>query len=115
MESEAVSGLGLLETIGTRMVTALRDLDRDGPVIAHRLTEAMHDFGQHDAISEALSDVEIAVTALAGAGDAPLEFLAALRRRYTMDMERRIHDAFAGTPPSVAEPEPEASLDDLLF
>jgi hypothetical protein len=116
MEQEAASGLDLLAAIGSRMSAAMRDLDRDGPVIARRITEAMHDFGEHDAISEALSDVEFTLTELAGDGDIPADTLAMLRTRYTMDMERRIHDAFAGAPPPAAEPEPaEASLDDLLF
>lgn len=115
MEREAVSSLGLLEAIGTRMAGALKDLDRDGPTIARRLTQAMHDFGEHDAICEALSDVEIALAGLDAEGDAPADLLAMLRKRYTMDIERRIHDAFAGAPPAAAEPEPEASLDDLLF
>jgi hypothetical protein len=115
MEQEAASGLDLLRAIGTRMASALKDLDRDGPIITRRLTQAMHDFGQHDAISEALSDVEITITGFAGEGDAPADFLAALRKRYTMDTERRIHDGFVGAPVVVeAEPE-EASLDDLLF
>ena len=116
MEQEAVSGLELLASIGTRMGGAMRDLDRDGPTIARRLTQAMHDFGQHDGISEALSDVEFTLTELSGYGDAPADYLASLRKRYTMDMERRIHDAFIGAPPSAPEPAPEeASLDDLLF
>jgi len=114
MEREAASGLDLLGTIGTRVAAALKELDRDGPVIARRLTEAMHDFGQHDAISETLSDVEFAIAGRAGEGEAPADFLAALRKRYTMDTERRIHDAFVGAAPAAAEPE-EASLDDLLF
>jgi hypothetical protein len=115
MEQEAASGLDLLATIGKRMSGALKDLDRDGPVIARRLTQAMHDFGRHDAISEALSDVEFIIAGLAGDGDAPAEVLATLRKRYTMDTERRIHDSFAGAPPAAtAEPE-ETSLDDLLF
>ena len=115
METEATDGLSLLEAIGKRMYAALRDLDRDGPVISRRLTQAMHDFGRHDAISEALSDVEITITGFAGKGEAPAEFLAALRKRYTMDTERRIHDSFVGAAAAIeAEPE-EASLDDLLF
>jgi hypothetical protein len=116
MEQEAVSGLDLLAAIGVRMATAMRDLDRDGPVIARRITEAMHYFGEHDAISEALSDVEFTLTDLAGPGDVPADYLGTLRKRYTMDMERRIHDRFAGAPPPAAEPEPaETNLDDLLF
>jgi hypothetical protein len=116
MEREAAGGLELLATIGTRMADALKELDRDGPIIARRLTQAMHDFGQHEAISEALSDVEIAITDFAGDGDAPADFLATLRKRYTMDTERRIHDAFIGAAPATAEPEPaESNLDDLLF
>lgn len=116
MESEAVRSLDLLGAIGTRIAGALKDLDRDGPTIARRLTQAMHDFGQHDAICEALSDIEITLAGYAGDGEVPPDLLATLRKRYTMDMERRIHDAFAGAPPAATEPEPEeASLDDLLF
>ena len=115
MEQEAASSLDLLEVIGARMAGALRDLDRDGPIIARRLTQAMHDFGQYDAICEALSDVEFSLAGFAGDGDAPADVLAGLRKRYTMDMERRIHDTFVGAPVA-SEPEPvEAGLDDLLF
>ena len=116
MESEAASSLDLLGAIGRRMAGALKELDRDGPTIARRLTQAMHDFGQHDAICEALSDIEISLAGYTGDGEAPADLLVTLRKRYTMDMERRIHDAFAGAPPAAAEPEPEeAGLDDLLF
>lgn len=115
MEREAVSGLGLLETIGTRMSGAMQDLERDGTTISRHLTQAMHDFGQHDVIGEALSDVEITIAGFVGEGVAPADLLAALRKRYTMDTERRIHDGFVGAPAAVdAEPE-ETSLDDLLF
>ncbi|WP_176730379.1 hypothetical protein, partial [Devosia insulae] len=56
---------------------------------------------------------------LGGGGSSSIElseFLAALRKRYTMDAERRVHDAFTGI--EVA-PEPaadtDAALDDLFF
>lgn len=115
MESEAASSLDLLETIGTRMAVALKELDRDGPVIARRLTQAMHDFGQHDAICEALSDVEMILAEFAGGGDIPADLLSGLRKRYTMDMERRIHDGFAGATTAAEAASEEASPDDLLF
>lgn len=116
MEQEAASALDLLETIAARVAAALRDLDQRGPVIARRLTEALSDFSEHDSISEALSDVEIALTALAGDGTASPDFLAQLQQRYTMDIERRIHAAFTGAPPAEVEaPAAEDSIDDLLF
>jgi hypothetical protein len=132
LEREAAASLTQLETVGMRMKKALVELYDDGPKVADRLGQAVDSLANHGAISEALSDIELSVAALilpqaAGEGDqAQLggrdpeldAFLATLRKRYTMDAERRVHDAFTGI--EVApEPEPdtssEAALDDLFF
>ncbi|MBN9308531.1 hypothetical protein [Devosia sp.] len=128
IEREATAALGELEAVGFRMKNALVELYADGPQVARRLDDAVADLAGHATISEAISDIEFALTrprgaeADHGAPDAPagidpaLEpFLATLRRRYTMDAERRLHDGFTGLAPE-AEPEPAADdLDDLLF
>ncbi len=124
LEREAAASLTQLETVGMRMKKALVELYDDGPRVAERLNQAVDSLANHAAISEAFSDIELGLAGLirpqepAGAEPNPTlaEFLAALRRRYTMDAERRVHDAFTGI--EVA-PEPVADggdgLDDLFF
>jgi hypothetical protein len=120
LEREATAALGMLETIAQRMEMALAALRRDAPLVARRLGEAVDDLSRHDVISEAVSDVELSLAELADghplAPEPAAELLAALRPRYTMDAERRIHDAFSGIePPAVIEADTGTDLDDLLF
>ena len=126
LEREAAASLTQLETVGMRMKKALVELYDDGTRVAERLNQAVDSLANHAAISEAFSDIELGLAGLirpqelqpTGAEPNPAlaEFLAALRRRYTMDAERRVHDAFTGI--EVA-PEPVADggdgLDDLFF
>ncbi|HEV2518456.1 MAG TPA: hypothetical protein VGV07_24630 [Devosia sp.] len=127
LEREAAASLTQLETVGMRMKKALLELYDDGPKVAERLHQAVDSLANHGAISEALSDVELGIAALCSsspegnerAGEDASEltdFLMTLRKRYTMDAERRVHDAFTGI--EVApEPAPESAdaLDDLFF
>jgi hypothetical protein len=129
LEHEATAALAQLETVGMRMKKALVELYADGPRVAERLDGAVDSLANHGAISEAPSDIELGVAAIlprsAGEGDQAklggggdpspelTEFLSALRRRYTMDAERRLHDAFTGVEVT-AEPLTD-TLDDLLF
>ncbi len=139
IEREASAALQQLETVGFRMKKALVDLYDDGPTVAARLDDAISALASHAAISEALSDIEFTLATHASGRDVILpretgegdhaehgggceptltDFLATLRRRYTMDAERRLHDAFTGLEP---EPEPviqsggDDALDDLFF
>jgi len=127
LEREAAAALTQLETVGMRMKKALLELYDDGPKVAERLHQAVDSLANHGAISEALSDIELGIAGLdpssstegeqAGtAGQELTAFLTTLRKRYTMDAERRLHDAFTGI--EVApEPAPESAdaLDDLFF
>lgn len=132
LEREAIAALTQLETVGLRMKKALVELYTDGPQVASRLDAAVDALANHGAISESISDIEFSVAAflLPGTteewGDAPLgagdasalaSLLATLRKRYTMDAERRLHDAFAGTRPEAEamSDDSEDALDDLLF
>jgi hypothetical protein len=134
LEREAAASLTQLEAVGMRMKKALLELYDDGPKVAERLHQAVDSLANHGAISEALSDIELGVAALivprgtaegdqaqlAGGGrDAEelTEFLATLRKRYTMDAERRVHDAFTGIEiaPEPAADTSEIALDDLFF
>jgi hypothetical protein len=121
IEREATAALSELEAVGFRMKNALVELYADGPQVASRLGDAVSALAGHAAISEAFSDIEFALVLPDGAAGAEIDpalepLLATMRRRYTMDAERRLHDGFTGIAPE-AEPEPaaEADLDDLLF
>ncbi len=126
LEREAAASLTQLEGVGMRMKKALVELYDDGPKVADRLHQAVDSLANHGAISEALSDIELSVAALdpsppagtSGNDDPELTaLLATLRKRYTMDAERRLHDAFTGievAPEPVADTS-ESALDDLFF
>lgn len=124
LEREAAASLTQLEAVGMRMKKALVELYDDGPRVAERLNQAVDNLANHGAISEAFSDIELSIAALDAGQPEGAEtvhpeleaFLVMLRKRYTMDAERRVHDAFTGV--EVApEPVPESSdaLDDLFF
>lgn len=131
LEREAAAALAQLETVGLRMKRALVELYADGPRVAERLDGAVDSLANHGAISEALSDIEFSIAELVRPGDAEghaqhggggdhspelTEFLSTLRKRYTMDAERRLHDAFTGI--EVVEPVADGgggALDDLFF
>jgi len=83
-------------------------LDKDGPAAIKYLAEAADRLAGHDDMSEAIADGAMRAGDLCPGGlrsvpalsSQPL--LAALRKSYTMDAERRIHDGFAG--PDTARP-----------
>lgn len=125
LEHEAAGALALLESVAQRMRSALRALQADAPVVGQRLNEAMSDLSQHGAISEALCDIEFDLADLVPADGATrdalvqapeaITLLADLRRRYTMDVERRVHDDYASIRPADTIAPPNDSIDDLLF
>ncbi len=130
LEREATAALNQLETVGLRMKKALVELYADGPKVAERLDGAVDSLANHGAISEALSDIELSIAGLdpppftgegdhakhGGGGDPTLDtFLSTLRKRYTMDAERRLHDTFTGITVTEAVADSGDALDDLLF
>ena len=105
LEQQALDGLGLMESVETRIRTALVVLGQAAPKVASLLNAAISDFSDHGAIAEALSDVEIQLTeqgqnaaASALPGTELADTLASIRRTYTMEGERRIHDGLWGRP-----------------
>jgi hypothetical protein len=133
LEEEARTSVALLATVDKRLDEALTLLGRDGPEAVASLGTASESFTSQSEIGEALADIQFrlegfAVTANAADGvetEALGALLAQLRKRYTMDGERQLHDAMfpghaiAGAAVA-AEPEPmsadaEADIDALLF
>jgi hypothetical protein len=126
LESEAAQSSELLATVEQRLNEALGLLDSDGPTVLSALSEAASRLGYHEAMSEAVADIAVRVAELAGDVDAgatsvpaSAALLALLRKGYTMEAERRVHDGFAGAtaavPVASAESEPAADADDWLL
>ena len=120
LEREAAQSSQLLGAVEQRLNEALALLDTDGPTVLRALTEAADRLSAHEAMSEAIADAAVRKAQLAGeaAEESPApasaEFLALLRKSYTMEAERRTHDGFAGAMPA-AEPDAGEELDGLLF
>jgi hypothetical protein len=109
LEAEATTALGLLEAVERRLGAALATLDRDGAEAETLLATASHGLSRHASLAEALADAEfdlarIAPAAAEEAMPALADVLRALRRGYSMEAERRIHDDFAAALGVVAEP-----------
>ncbi|HEY9009766.1 MAG TPA: hypothetical protein VIN06_01985 [Devosia sp.] len=115
LEHDATAGLALMESVEARIAEALRVLGQAGPAVADLLGGASGEFANHQSISEALSDTQIRIVALGEAGSyhaepgSPLaELLVAIRKSYTMEAERRIHDTMWGKFGTVAAAPVEA-------
>lgn len=116
---EAEAALDLLAAVGQRMDDAIAAIEHDVPRAKGKLADVAEVLRAQGQILEDLSDAEMALAELAGpSGDlsAHAEFFADLRRAYTMDSERRIHDRFTGI--KIAEAPrvvTESALDDIMF
>lgn len=105
LEEQAHLALDIMDELDQRIAAALARLNADGPRVIAALGAAASALAGQAALAETLDD--LAVTLLALAPQAPPPALPAaawtvldgLRRRYTMEAERRIHDAlFAAAP-----------------
>ena len=116
LEQEAAQAAELLGGVDRRLNDALALLDKDGPAVIKYLAEAADRLAGHDTMSEAIEDAALRMAELGSdramplAGSRPL--LGVLRKAYTMEAERKIHDRFAGAAPVAAIVEDVA---DLLF
>jgi hypothetical protein len=121
LEEEATAGLALMESIEARIGEALEVLGQAGPDVASLLGGASGEFADHQDISQALSDTHLRLIALgqgqshrAEPNSSAAALLQTIRKSYTMDVERRIHDAKLGRPAGTAEaPSAERGIVDL--
>jgi len=110
LEHDAAAGLTLMDGVETRIREALSVLGQAGPAVTDLLGGASYGFSNHQGISEALADAQLRIVGLGRAAgfrvsaDSPLAaLLETIRKSYTMDGERRVHDAMWGKPaPKVA-------------
>lgn len=128
LEEEAVASMALLETVESRLAAALHILADDGPKAVRLLAQAASGFDGHAGIAESMLDVQVGVESLAVNAvfdaddqtslDSIAPVLQKLRKRYTMESERLLHDALFGAPPqteAAAPPPAEDDLDALFF
>ena len=104
---DADAAIALFSEVDGRLSAALHLLDEEGRTADAVLKEAARHFSGHAAISEALGDAQMRLSALLAqlpavasevfaASNAGARLLAYLRRNYTMESERRIHDGLFG-------------------
>ncbi|MDR3471502.1 MAG: hypothetical protein P4M09_07400 [Devosia sp.] len=132
LEAEGAASVELVAAVDRRLREALATLDRDGGKATGLLSDAARGLSGHGDLSEALADVETGLAELAADWPASretdasvAEALRRLRRRYSMDAERRIHDKIAApfgaaggepaTPPGERAPANQAADEVLLF
>lgn len=117
LEQDAADGLQLMERVDGRIREALGVLEKAAPLVADYLDGASSGFSNHQAISETLADAQMQLVALGSGTVAPPEadsplasLLEGIRKSYTMESERQIHDRLFGKPaPVVAPPVPSES------
>ncbi|WP_323012811.1 hypothetical protein, partial [Devosia sp.] len=118
LEHEATAALVLLQAVDKGLAQAMETLGRDGPQVIGLLGKAAATFTSQAGISETMRDLGLRlVAACPDRSGPPPQAVAGMlddqRKRYTMDAERRIHDAMFGTAPE--EPAAETALDDAFF
>jgi hypothetical protein len=129
LEAEGASSMELVVAVDRRLRDALATLDRDGGRATGLLADAARGLVGHADLAEALADVEAELAEAAGASPAEVEagglvadVLQKLRRRYSMEAERRIHDGIAagygtsgGEAGSPLPPAEEAASEEVLL
>lgn len=103
IEKEVTSALDLMEAVDNQLSEALRSLDSDGEAVRTVLNQASRGFSGQSRTVQSLRDVQARIRALAcglddgadGDDAATAAVLAELRKSYTMDSERALHDGFA--------------------
>ncbi len=125
LEEQATLALNILAALDTRIASALTRLNTDGPKVTGLLDAAARGLSGQSALAETLDDTALAIAALTGK-PAPstipsslLGVLGQLRRNYTMEAERAIHDQLVPRDTTGAAEQSEAAvemdLDAMMF
>ncbi len=123
LETEITAALAAVAGIGNALADAHAGLERETPLVVKRLQEVVILLGSCDEIIHGLDAAGEALAALPAAADAapPSGFddlFAMLRKSYSLEAERAIHDELLGTPPAATEVAAAAEsdpLDAMLF
>lgn len=121
LEEGATMALELLSGLDQKLANALSSLDTDGTKVIALLQMAANGLDGLGALSEAMDDIRMQIAGLAP-GEVPSEhtaelagLIAGLRRLYTMEAERAVHDALFGPPETTAAtPDADDMFDDFM-
>ncbi|ODT79476.1 MAG: hypothetical protein ABS76_20040 [Pelagibacterium sp. SCN 64-44] len=123
LEDQANLALDILGKLDQRIAAALAKLNHDGPRVITLLDGAARGLSGQSDLAETLDDVALTIAGLGEAGippalpDSLAGILAQLRKLYTMEAERMIHDRLfpASAAAGSSGPEPEADLDAFML
>lgn len=126
LEQQANFALDILAALDEKTASALSRLSVDGPKVIKLLEDAAAGLSGQSGMAETLNDAALAIAALsadpmpAGQSAAMADILAGLRKHYTMEAERQVHDRLLpataiATEPVSTEPEPEMDLDAFML
>ncbi|MBE7733194.1 hypothetical protein [Devosia faecipullorum] len=116
LEQQANLALDILSKLDQGIGLALAHLNSDGPRVIGLLEAAARGLSGQSALAEILDDTALAI---AGLSDAPLPttlvsaqpILDTLRKSYTMEAERMIHDRLFPQAEATSGPEAEPEMD----
>lgn len=121
LEQGATLALELLSGLDQKLAAALSSLDTDGTRVIALLQKAANGLDGLGALSEAMDDIrmqiaDLAPDEIASEQSAQLTgLIAGLRRLYTMEAERAVHDTLFGPPvASAAAPASDDMFDDFM-
>lgn len=121
LEQGATLALELLSGLDQKLAAALSSLDTDGTRVIALLQKAANGLDGLGALSEAMDDIrmqiaDLAPDEIASEQSAQLTgLIAGLRRLYTMEAERAVHDTLFGPPEaSAAAPASDDMFDDFM-
>lgn len=123
LEDQANLALDILGKLDQRIAAALAKLNHDGPRVITLLDGAARGLSGQSDLAETLDDVALTIAGLGEAGIPPAlpnslaGILTQLRKLYTMEAERMIHDRLfrASAAGGSSGPEPETDLDAFML
>ncbi|MBJ6987744.1 MULTISPECIES: hypothetical protein [unclassified Devosia] len=125
LERRAKAALAILLELDQRISVALKQLNSDAPRVIRLLEAAERGLEGQTRLVERLDAIKAEIEALRGEDtpeqlpDALKPIFAKLRKLYTMEAERQIHDRLVGAPvvaaTAAASAAPAAADDDIFF
>jgi hypothetical protein len=121
LEQQANHALDLLTGLDDQLATAMSGLGADGPKVIKLIGAAADGIDGQSRLAEAMEDIAMQIVALSSGQmpedvSAPLgTVLESLRRTYTMDAERQVHNRLLGHAPEVMDDPGEPEFADFML
>jgi len=124
LEQQANHAMALLTGLDERLSTAMASLNADGPKVIGLLQAAASGIDGQSRLAESMEDIAMQIAALSAdpmpdpLPESLVPVLEKLRKTYTMEAERQIHNRLFGSAATVLIEEPandDMDLDALMF